>query len=555
MMEGFRVEIPLLKVKKEVILSFYEEKTPDLAMCKTCSEHIKYDGAGLQNHLKFHQVQWNLYLGKVSHVIMDSIPRSSGIDPMKLLAVIIDKNNTEFSLRFPLSRIQRDLSNLQVNHVLEGFDGRLQREYNYNCVGPYMGPYDQNKALPLSCQLSASSLDFDKYTQFIHPENQSCQIFSVKDTYEEVDDVCKLDCLHIEGDVKSDDKTVDEEEHVLYTCQHKGCKIPCPCSVCCTADEQCKEHRILHEEKFNEDDDMIAIRSINQFCNDGTFFDQCYLVRYPGIPLKCIKCSKDFLHHNCYHLEFHEDCKFCEKNSFKMYAETAYALATDMEKRDKFLKTVCPHCDSKFCEPYFRKKHVELEHDKTATFHCDFCPKEFHSKQAKVYHESSCHTDQVNKEICSTCGKEFSGKVNLLNHMKYVHSETRAYSCIVCDSKFKQKRDMRVHVLNVHGANISKAHYGNVENQEDFLCDVCDSSFKYKKNLNHHIRSKHETSNDAHKVQCDICSLNFTEEKCLHAHKKLKHTLDIETFPCPVCGKIFNQEWNMKRHIRIHDKE
>ena len=139
--------------------------------------------------------------------------------------------------------------------------------------------------------------------------------------------------------------------------------------------------------------------------------------------------------------------------------------------------------------------------------------------------------------------------------MKYVHSETRAYSCIVCDSKFKQKRDMRVHVLNVHGANISKAHYGNVENQEDFLCDVCDSSFKCTNNLNHHIRSKHETSNDAHKVQCDICSLNFTEEKCLHAHKKLKHTLDIETFPCPVCGKIFNQEWNMKRHIRIHDKE
>ena len=115
---------------------------------------------------------------------------------------------------------------------------------------------------------------------------------------------------------------------------------------------------------------------------------------------------------------------------------------------------------------------------------------------------------------------------------------------------------MRVHVLNVHGANISKAHYGNVENQEDFLCDICESSFKYKKNLNHHIRSKHETtSNDARKVQCDICSLSFTEEKCLHAHKKLKHTLNIETFPCSVCGKTFNQEWNMKRHLRIHDKE
>ena len=65
MMEGFRVKIYLLKVEREVILSFYEQKTPGLAMRKTCIEHIKYDGAGLQNHLKVHQVQWNLYLGKI----------------------------------------------------------------------------------------------------------------------------------------------------------------------------------------------------------------------------------------------------------------------------------------------------------------------------------------------------------------------------------------------------------------------------------------------------------------------------------------------------------
>ena len=136
-MEGFRLEIPLLKVKREVILSFYKQKTPDLAMCKTCTENIKSGGAGLQNHLKFHPVQWNIYLGKVSDVIMDSTPRSSGIDALKLLAVIIDKNETEFSLQFPLSRIQRDFSNLHVNQILEGFDGRLQRDYNSSCVGPY----------------------------------------------------------------------------------------------------------------------------------------------------------------------------------------------------------------------------------------------------------------------------------------------------------------------------------------------------------------------------------------------------------------------------------
>ena len=124
------------------------------------------------------------------------------------------------------------------------------------------------------------------------------------------------------------------------------------------------------------------------------------------------------------------------------------------------------------------------------------------------------------------------------------------------DAKFKQKRDMRVHVLNMHVANISKAHYGNIEYQEDFLCDICESSFKYKKNLNHHVRFKHEGSSDATgRIQCDICSLSFTETKSMHAHKKLKHSLDNETYPCLVCGKIFNQEKNMKRHLISHDKE
>ena len=244
MMEGFRVEIPLLKVKREVILSFYEQKTPDMAVCKTCREQINYSGFGLQTHLKFHQVQWNSYLDKVTDIIMDRIPRSSGIDAMKLLAV--NKNETEFSLQFPLSRIQRDRSNLRVNQVLEGFDGRLQKDYNSSCVvGPYMGPSDQNKALPLSCQLSESCLDFDQYTQFIHPENLSCQTFAIKETYEEIGDVTKIDSLLIGQNVESDETTATddyEEEHVLYTWKCTKCKIPCVRSFCCTGDDQCKEH-------------------------------------------------------------------------------------------------------------------------------------------------------------------------------------------------------------------------------------------------------------------------------------------------------------------------
>ena len=53
--------------------------------------------------------------------------------------------------------------------------------------------------------------------------------------------------------------------------------------------------------------------------------------------------------------------------------------------------------------------------------------------------------------------------------------------------QFKQKRDMRIHMINIHKFNISKAMYVDFEYQENFDWDLCDFTFKYKQGLNPHI--------------------------------------------------------------------
>ena len=137
----------------------------------------------------------------------------------------------------------------------------------------------------------------------------------------------------------------------------------------------------------------------------------------------------------CYHLVLHGSCKFCSQNKFKKIAETAPELESVIKKQTHFLKSVCPYCNAKFCDPYFKKKHVEFEHKNVAPFKCDKCSKGFHSKQAKEYHEKVKHTDIYRREKCDVCGKTFTAKVSLTNHMKYVHSEERLHQYPICDSQ------------------------------------------------------------------------------------------------------------------------
>jgi hypothetical protein len=487
-----------------------------------------------------------------------------GDDKMKLSAMIIDPvSNEEFTLSFPLSRLNRDFSKLNVTVSLDGFDGHLQIEYNKSPVGPYQGPYDQNEALDLSIQLPDSDLDFKQYTEFRHSDTLECKRFAVKENYAEVEDLYKIDALKIADEENDEDEENVEndgdnesdkgdEDKLHYTCQYGKCSVPCPCSPCCTGDEQCTDHQLEHVEQFEENVHAVTVRTTEEFFNDDGFLTKSYLIKHPGIPLECPKCSRDFLHHVCYHLDLHQSCKFCRQNRFKTFAETVTEFDSAMKKHEHFLKTVCPFCKNKFCEPYFKKKHVEFEHE-DAPFKCDHCVTKFHSKQAKEYHESVHHTQFHEREKCVQCDKTFTAKVSLQNHIRYVHSEARNHQCPLCEIKFKQKRDRNVHILHVHGVNMSKAMLGNAEEFGNHKCTVCEAKYRYKKDLNAHIRLKHEKRGNVKSFDCDQCPSKFKEKKSLNAHKKTKHSETVAEFPCPICGKAFNQKNNMKRHQQTHN--
>ena len=478
---------------------------------------------------------------------------------LEISVSLVDPSSQEqFTLHFPLSRQSRDSSKLNVTVSLDGFDGHLQLEYNQGPLGPYQGPYDQHKALALNVQLPDSDLNFQDYTEFRHSTDMECQKFKIKDSYENIGHLEKIQSLEIDTSDNSNSSEDEEDnggddENLHYTCRNGNCRIPCICLLCCVDEQQCVEHEIEHSERFVEKEHAVTVRSTEEYFNDESFLDKCYLIKHPGIPLTCTKCRKDFLHHICYHLDLHYKCKFCRQNRFKVHAETTTEFKDAVRKHEEFLKTVCPYCKNKFCEPYFKKKHVEFEHEGTAPFQCDHCHTRFQSKQAKEYHIQVHHSEFHEREKCQRCGKTFAARVSLNNHLKYAHSDVRNHKCPLCDLKFKERKNMRVHVLNLHGVNLSKAMLGSLEEFETHDCDACEKKYKNKGDLRQHIKLKHGDSGNVGHFQCDLCQSKFQQKKSLSAHQRMKHSDEVPQFSCPTCGKTFNKKHNMKRHQQTHN--
>ena len=78
---------------------------------------------------------------------------------LKCYVSVKTEDGSEVFLTLPESRRTREnlhQEDLAVLEHLVGFKGRMQKEYNKDPIGPYMGPFDQSEKLPLNIQLPRS---------------------------------------------------------------------------------------------------------------------------------------------------------------------------------------------------------------------------------------------------------------------------------------------------------------------------------------------------------------------------------------------------------------
>ncbi|KAI8127113.1 Zinc finger protein 208 [Lucilia cuprina] len=163
----------------------------------------------------------------------------------------------------------------------------------------------------------------------------------------------------------------------------------------------------------------------------------------------------------------------------------------------------CDECGKKFSQKTILQQHVQRMHA-SRKYRCEFCDKLFATKSEQNFH-TRIHTDEK-PHVCEFCGKSFRIKTQLGYHVNAVHTKIRAHKCTMCPKDFLTKRDLTDHI---------KAHL----NIRDKICETCGKGFSN----NHSFRRHRQIHSEIKRYECKMCDEKFNQLISLHRHKKRIH--------------------------------
>ena len=170
--------------------------------------------------------------------------------------------------------------------------------------------------------------------------------------------------------------------------------------------------------------------------------------------------------------------EFTHQNELKEHVNNEHK---DEENGLNSLQKCCPVCNKKFMLKKNLMTHMKRFHENEGSasrkFQCETCDKTFLYRYELEAHEN---VHQGVKSFKCHCGKGYSSKKALNDHVKIVHEATgEKFSCEICGKVLRDKYKLKYHMM-VHSE------------KRNFKCSHCSTEFKGGENLRRHVLKFHK---------------------------------------------------------------
>ena len=229
----------------------------------------------------------------------------------------------------------------------------------------------------------------------------------------------------------------------------------------------------------------------------------------------------------------------------------------------------CLICDKRVTK-YALKNHLSI-HNGDNKFKCDLCPKSYFTNSSLSNHKVASHQDSKGTPFkCSGCFRTFRTAKVRDHHsstcLKDGKSKKEAFECRLCNKMFGYKNNLTAHQRSAHGLESKKVLEYSCKHCKEVikgklrlskhiitahpdvsgeLCDLCGKSFQTEVKLLRHVLVHKSRERNLH---CSFCPKKFFRKDILQVHEKV-HTNPII---CKKCGKKFPEERYLESHMLLH---